>query len=383
MPNAHSNLPASASERWLHCPGSIRLARECPAPAASEYAKEGTLAHSVAEVKLLIATDKTVKASELKKLTKSEFWDGEMDEATDFYRDLVLERLNGAGPDAELMIEQHVDYGPWVPDGWGTSDAVIVAGDTIEVVDLKYGKGIKVDARGNSQMRLYALGAYNIFGDLYDFTRVRMTIVQPRIDHISTDELPIDELLTWAEDVVRPAAKAALSDDGHICAGDWCRWCPAKAICRARAEKNLELAQYDFADPALLSNGEISDILRRVDEFNRWVSDVSEYALTEALAGATFDGFKIVEGRSNRKYKDELAVAEALQKVGFSEAVLYERKLLGITAMEKLVGKKKFTETLKDLIEKPQGKPTLVPESDPREPYHSAASAVADFSESI
>jgi len=381
MPKAHAKLPASASARWIHCPGSVRLSAQCPEPGASEYAKEGTLAHSVAETKLLIATDKTVKASELKKLTKSEYWDGEMDEATDFYRDLILERLNGAGPDAELMIEQRVDYGPWVPEGWGTSDAVIVAGDTIEVVDLKYGKGVKVDAQDNSQMRLYALGAYNIFGDLYDFARVRMTIVQPRIDHISSDEMPIDELLTWAEDVVRPAAAQALSDDGAICAGDWCRWCPAKAICRARAEENLNLAQYDFADPSLLNNDEIADILRRVDEFTRWVADVNEYALTEALNGQHFDGFKVVEGRSNRKYTDELAVSEALQKAGFSEAVLYERKLLGITAMEKLVGKKKFAETLKGLVEKPQGKPTLVPESDPREPLNSAAQAAADFEE--
>ena len=382
MPNAHSNLPASASARWIHCPGSIRLSRECPEPAASDYAREGTLAHALAELKIRLAMDKTVDADELKTITKDPMYDGEMMEATDFYCDLVMERYNAAGPDAELMVEQRVDFSGWVPGGWGTSDAVIIAGDTIEIVDLKYGKGIRVDAKDNSQMRLYALGAYSIFGDLYDFTRVRMTIVQPRLDHISSDEMIIDELLTWAEDVVRPAAKAALSDDGAICAGDWCRWCPAKAICRARAEKNLELAQYDFADPALLTNSEVADILRRVDEFNRWVADVSEYALTEALAGATFDGFKVVEGRSNRKYKDELKAAEALQKVGFSEAVLYERKLLGITAMEKLVGKKKFAETLKDLIEKPQGKPALVPESDPREPYKKA-SAADDFSESF
>lgn len=383
MPKAHSDLPASASGRWLHCPGSIRLSRKCPSPDASLYAQEGTLAHALAELKIKIAMDQTVEADELMRITKDPMYDGEMMEATDLYRDLVMEHYNAAGPDAELMVEQRVDFSNWVPGGWGTSDAVIIAGDTIEIVDLKYGKGIRVDAKENSQMRLYALGAYAIFGDLYDFTRIRMTIIQPRLDHIGMEELTIDELLTWAEDVVRPAAAQALSEDGAISAGDWCRWCPAKAICRARAEANLRLARYDFADPDLLSTPEIADILKRSEELTKWAADVAEYALKEAVAGTHFDGFKVVEGRSNRKYTDELKVAEALQKAGYKEAVIYERKLLGITAMEKLVGKKKFAETLKDLVEKPAGKPTLVPESDPREPLSSTASAVSDFSYSF
>lgn len=372
----HSKRSASASHRWIHCPGSVRLSEQCPAPEGSSYAEEGTLAHAVAELKLKIAMDQPTTAGELKRLTKDPLWDGEMDEATDFYRDIVIEHLQAAD-DSMLMIEQRVDFSEWVPGGFGTSDAVIISDDTIEIIDFKYGKGVRVDAKDNSQMRLYALGAFEIFGDLYDFDKVVMTIVQPRLDHVSTEELTVDELLSWAQDVVVPAAK----DDATICAGDWCRWCPAKAVCRARAEANLALARYDFKDPDLLDESEIGEILKQADELQKWVADVQEHALKQALDGTQYDGWKLVEGRSVRKYADELKVAEALQKVGYKEAVLYERKLLGLTAMEKLVGKKKLTETLGDLIIKPAGKPVLVPASDKREAINTAASAAADFSD--
>lgn len=372
----HSKRSASASHRWIHCPGSVRLSEQCPEPEGSSYAEEGTLAHAVAELKLKIAMDQPTTAGELKRLTKDPLWDGEMDEATDFYRDIVIEHLQAAD-DSMLMIEQRVDFSEWVPGGFGTSDAVIISDDTIEIIDFKYGKGVRVDAKDNSQMRLYALGAFEIFGDLYDFDKVVMTIVQPRLDHVSTEELTVDELLTWAQDVVVPAAK----DDATICAGDWCRWCPAKAVCRARAEANLALARYDFKDPDLLDESEIGEILKQADELQKWVADVQEHALKQALDGTQYDGWKLVEGRSVRKYADELKVAEALQKAGYKEAVLYERKLLGLTAMEKLVGKKKLTETLGDLIIKPAGKPVLVPDSDKREAINTAASAAADFSD--
>lgn len=382
MPDVHSRYPASASHRWIPCPGSIRISEKCKAEdTGSDYAKEGTLAHSIAELKLRIATDRTVKADELKTLTKSEYWDGEMDEATDFYRDLVMEHLNAAGDGAELMIEQRVDFSDWVPGGFGTSDAVIIADDTIEIIDLKYGKGIRVDAKDNSQMRLYALGAFQIFGDLYDFDKVKTTICQPRLDHVSSEELTVTELLDWANNVVEPAAQESESDNPHTAAGDWCRWCPARAVCRTRAEANLELAKYDFQPGPLLEQAEIAEILGKVDELTKWAADIQDYALKQALAGEHYDGWKLVEGRSVRKYTDELKVAEALQKEGFDEAVLYERKLLGITAMEKLVGKKKLAEALKGLIEKPAGKPVLVPQSDKREAINSAAQAAADFSD--
>lgn len=384
MPNVHSRYPASASARWINCPGSIRLSAQCQVEDKdSTYAEEGTIAHEAAEVKLRIATDKTVKASALKAVMKSEYWDGEMDEATDYYRDLVLEHLSAAGPAASLMIEQKVDYSDYAPDGWGTSDAVIINDDTIEVIDLKYGKGVRVDAKGNTQMRCYALGALQIFGDLYAFSKARYTIVQPRLDHVSTEEITVEELLKWGDEVLKPAAELAQKPDAPTHAGEHCRWCPARAICRERAEYNLQLAKYDFAKGDLLSAEEIGDILAKADELAKWVSDIQDYALTQALAGTTYSGWKLVEGRSVRKYADELKVSEALQKIGYKEAMLYERKLLGITAMEKLVGKKKLTETLGDLIIKPEGKPVLVPESDKREAINTAAGAAADFKEEV
>ena len=380
MPDVHAKrYGASTSSRWINCPGSIRLADQCPVPDGSKYAEEGTLAHSVAELKLKIATDRTVDAKELKHLTKDPLWDGEMDEATDFYRDTVIEHLSAAPDDAQLMIEQRVDYSEWAPGGFGTSDAVIVSDEALEIFDLKYGKGIRVDAEGNSQMRLYALGAYQIFGELYDFDTVRMTIIQPRLDHVSTEELDIAALLDWAELYVKTAVEAAESDNPPTSAGDWCRWCPAKAVCRKRADENLKLAQYDFADPDLLTPIEIADVLEKADRLSKWVADVQDYALQQALAGEHFDGWKLVEGRSVRKYTDELKVSEALQKAGFDEALLYERKLLGLTAMEKLVGKKKLAEVCDGLIDKPPGKPVLVPASDRRDELNTTASAVRDF----
>jgi len=382
MPSNHARLSPSAAVRWINCPGSIRLAEQCPPEAGSEYAEEGTAAHALAELKLRaelgeITTRKY--AAELKKARAGQYYCGEMDEATDYYKDAVLERLAASGADAELMVEQHFSLDAWVPEGFGTSDAVLVSDSTIEVIDLKYGKGVRVDAAGNPQLRLYGLGAASLFWDVYDFHTVRMTIIQPRLDHVSTEELPMQELFNWAETVVKPAALEASGDDGHTACGDWCRWCPAKAVCRTRAQKQLELAAYDFRDPDLLSADEIAEILPRIEELTRWASDVQDYALQQAVAGEHYDGWKLVEGRSVRKYADDLKVAEALQAAGYAEAALYERKLYGITAMEKIVGKKKLTEILGDLIIKPAGKPVLVPESDKREAINTAAAAAADF----
>ena len=383
MPKAHAKLSPSAAERWINCPGSIRLSEQCPVPGSSAYADEGTLAHSVGELKILRAAGEiggTEYDNGIKEAVLSEYWSGEMDEATDLYADLVREHLAGLGEDdAELMVEQHFSLEDWIPGGFGTSDAVIIGGDVIEVIDLKYGKGVRVDATGNPQLRLYGLGAAMLFGDIYDLNTVRMTIIQPRLDHISTEEMPLLDLFKWAETVVKPAAQQAAGDDAPTESGDWCRWCPAKAVCRTRAEKQLELAAYDFRKPDLLQADEIGEVLRRADELQKWAADVSAYALEQALAGEHYDGWKLVEGRSVRKYADDLKVAEALQAAGFPEAVLYERKLYGITAMEKIVGKKKLTETLGDLIIKPAGKPVLVPESDKREAI--TDSAKTDFAE--
>ena len=386
MPKQHATLAPSAAERWIHCPGSIKLSDQVPSPESTSYADEGTVAHTIGQLKLEVAAGEVPEkeyGDTLHAIVRSadgQYWCGEMDEATDYYRDQVLERLAAAGDDATLLVEQRYSLEPWVPEGFGTSDAVIIGGSTIEVIDLKYGKGIKVEAKGNPQLRLYGLGAAMLFGDLYDLDTVRMTIIQPRLDHISTEELPLAALYAWAENVVKPAATAAMGENAPTACGDWCRWCPAKAVCRTRAEKQLELAAFEFQRPALLSSEEIADILGRAEALQQWVSDVEAYALQSALDGTTYAGWKLVEGRSVRKYADDLKVAETLKAAGYDEALLYERKLLGLTAMEKLVGKKKLTETLGDLIVKPAGKPVLVPESDKRPPINTTEGARNDFS---
>lgn len=382
MPTKHARLSASSAFRWINCPGSVALSDQCPAPASSSYADEGTLAHAIGELKLRYVNDEISKRqlnAKMKPLLQNEYYCGEMEEATGYYADAVIEALEAAGEDAELMIEQQFSLDRWVPEGFGTSDAVVIGGGVIQVIDLKYGKGIKVDARNNPQLRLYGLGAANLFDSLYDFDTVRMTIIQPRLDHISTEELPLSELLAWAEDDVKPRAQMAMDGTDYTAVGDWCRFCPAKAVCRKRAEYNLSIAKDDFRKPPLLSDEEIGEVLRRADELQHWVKDVGDYALEQALAGKQYDGWKLVEGRSVRKYADDLKVAEALKAAGYDEAMLYERKLYGISAMEKIVGKKRLTETLGDLIIKPAGKPVLVPESDKREAINTAEAAKADF----
>ena len=382
MPTKHARLSASSAFRWINCPGSVALSDQCPTPASSSYADEGTLAHAIGELKLRYVNDEISKRqlnAKMKTLLQSEYYCGEMEEATGYYADAVIEALEAAGEDAELMIEQQFSLSRWVPEGFGTSDAVVIGGGVIQVIDLKYGKGIKVDARNNPQLRLYGLGAANLFDSLYDFDTVRMTIIQPRLDHISTEELPLRELLAWAEDDVKPRAQMAMDGTDYTAVGDWCRFCPAKAICRKRAEYNLSIAKDDFRNPPLLSDEEIGEVLRRADELQHWVKDVGDYALEQALAGKQYDGWKLVEGRSVRKYADDLKVAEALKAAGYDEAMLYERKLYGISAMEKIVGKKRLTEMLGDLIMKPAGKPVLVPESDKREAINTAEAAKADF----
>lgn len=381
----HARLSPSASHRWINCPGSVHLSEQCPPQGGSTYTAEGTEAHALAELKLRKFNEEGTSDFFDKQLEKArsefEYYCGEMDEATDFYFDIVTEKVLEGGPDAELMIEQRFSLDKWVPDSFGSADAVIIAGHTIEVCDLKYGKGVKVDAVGNPQLRLYGLGAAELFGALYDFDTVRVTIIQPRLDHVSTEEISLADLRDWAENWVAPAAKLAMSNTDEVHCGDWCQFCPAKAICRERAEANLELARHDFKKPALLTDEEIGEVLRQADELQKWVADVSAYALEQALAGKQYDGWKLVEGRSIRKYADEIKVADTLKAAGYDEALLYERKLNGITNMEKLVGKKKLTELLGNLLVKPAGKPVLVPESDKREAINTTEAAKTDFAE--
>ena len=363
----HAVLSASSSERWLNCPPSARLC-EAYEDKGSDYAAEGTDAHALAESRLKqalgIPTEDPVES-----LT---WYNAEMEDCAQGYAAYVVELLETAKQtcsDPVVMIEQRVDFSRWVPGGFGTGDCICIAEGLLNIVDLKYGAGIEVSADHNPQMMLYALGALEIFDDIYDIDTVRMTIYQPRKSNISIFEMSKDALLTWADTELTEKARLAYEGQGNFSCGEWCRFCKAKAECRERAIYNLRLAQYDFLNPALLQDEEIADILGRIDALTSWASDVKEYALQQAISGKEWTGWKLVEGRSNRKYTSEADVAAAVESVGLDP---YERKVLGVTAMQKLLGKTRFEELLSPYIEKPQGKPTLVLESDKRPAMNTA-----------
>ena len=277
--------------------------------------------------------------------------------------------------DPQVLVEQRLDFSKWVPEGFGTGDCLIVADDVLHIIDFKYGLGVLVEAEDNPQMMCYSLGALDIYDGIYDITSVKMTIFQPRRENVSTFTIKKEDLLKWADDFLKPTAELAFNGEGEFKAGDHCTFCKAKATCRKRAEYNLELAKYDFEMPASLSETEIAAILPKIDDLTAWAADIKEYALQQALSGTEYPGFKVVEGRANRKYTDEEAVAFVVKDNGYDP---YEKKLLGITAMTSLLGKKKFEELLGALITKPQGKPTLVPASDKRPALNTAKD---DFSE--
>lgn len=378
----HALLSASSASRWMACPPSARLEQNYENK-TSEYAAEGTLAHELGELELrrnLEGMSTRKYNSEIKKIQSNELFTKDMPDYVEIYVNTCMEKLAEAKSktsDALFKIEQRLDFSEWVPEGFGTGDFVIIADGTMEICDLKYGKGVPVSAIDNKQMRLYALGAIAEFGFLYDIQNVRMTIIQPRLDNISTDEVSTDDLLKWAEEVLKPIAELAFKGEGEFSAGDHCTFCRAKAVCKARAEKNMELAQYEFADPNVLNKFDIADILAKADEFIKWAKDVQDFALEQALLGEQYPGFKVVEGRSNRRYTDTEKVAEILLANDYLEEEIYKPKeLQGISNMEKVVGKKKLVELVGDYIEKPQGKPVLVPESDKRPVFNSAA---ADF----
>lgn len=376
---AHAMLSASGASRWMACTPSARLEQQFENK-TSDYAAEGTLAHELGELKLrkeLEGLSTRSFNSKVKKIQENKLYTADMPDYVDMYVETCLERVSEAKattPDALFKIEQRLDFSEWVPEGFGTGDFVIIADGTMEVCDLKYGKGVPVSANNNKQMMLYALGAISEFSFLYDIEKVRMTIIQPRLDNISTFEVTVEDLLKWAEEYVKPKAELAIKGEGEFCAGDHCKFCRAKAVCRARAEKNLELAKYEFEKPTTMDNNDIAYVLSKVDELVNWASDVKEYALEEVLKGEEFEGYKVVEGRSNRKWSSEDDVAKVLMGQGFLENIIYTKKLTGITNMESAIGKKEVQRLLGDYIIKPVGKPTLVPVADKREPYNPAKS---------
>lgn len=367
---SHAKLSASASHRWLACPPSAQLCADLP-DTATDYAKEGTCAHELAEykVKKLLGIDAADPTEHL------EYFDQEMADCTDAYAEYIAEQI-AKYTDPIVMVEQRLDFSRYVPDGFGTGDCVIVADDVLTVCDYKHGKGVAVSAEHNSQMMLYALGALGLFDSLYDITEIRMVIFQPRMDNVSEFSMSVTDLLDWAENTLKPTAALAAKGEGEFCAGDHCRFCKVKATCRKRAEYNLVLAQYDFVPADTLEDAEIEAILEKADALVSWVNDVKEYALSQALSGKIWNGYKLVEGKSNRKYTDEAKVAQAVQDAGFNPYAAPE--ILGITAMTKLLGKKKFNEILGELLYKPIGKPTLVPASDKRKAWNPAEN---DFKE--
>lgn len=360
MPGTHAILSPSSSERWINCPPSAK--ENAGGDTGSSYAQQGSEAHLMAEWKVKKALGHKVRDP----TDELEYFDEEMEECTDAYCEFVMEQVQKAKQscsDPQVLVEQRLDFTRWVAESFGTADCIIVADGTMTVIDFKYGLGVLVDAENNSQMRMYALGALNLFESLYDIQTVRMIIFQPRRDNVSIAEVTKEKLLDWAEEVLIPAAALAAKGDGEYRAGKHCQFCRIKATCRKRAEYNLQMAQYDFAVPDTLADDEISMILDRADTFIGWVNDIKAYALEQAISGKQYPGFKVVEGHSNRRYTDTDAVAAVVTDAGYDP---FERKLMGVTAMTKLLGTKKFNSLLGSLIEKPQGKPTLVPESDKR-----------------
>lgn len=371
-PQKHALLSASSAHRWLHCPPSAKLTAGVT-EAPSEAALQGTAAHALAEHKLRRALKQQSKRP------VSKYEDDEMNTHTDDYVAYVLEQYEQAKQvtsGAVIYIEQHLDFSNVVPGGFGTGDCLIVADGTLHVIDLKYGLGVLVEAEWNPQMMLYAIGALALFDALYDIEQVALTIFQPRRENVSTWTISVTELNKWAEQTLKPAAELAANGEGKFCAGSWCQFCKIASTCRARAEANLELAKFEFAPPAELSPAEVAKVLAKIPELTRWASDVHDYALVQALSGERYEGFKLVAGRSIRKYTDETAVAEAAKDAGYRD--IYKRSLLTITAMEKLMGKKHFSEILGNLVVKPEGKPTLVPVTDKR-PELQVDSAADDF----
>lgn len=370
MPTQHALLSASGAHRWLHCTGSPLLEKDFP-DTTSVYAQEGTLAHELCELKLKKYTTVMTKGTYTRahnKIMKSELWQNEMEGTSEAYLEYVKGIMLACEIAPAVLIEKRVDFSRYVPEGFGTADCLILAGDTLHVIDYKHGKGVVVDADHNPQMMLYALGAMDELSLLYRFKSVHMVIVQPRVNNISEFTMTADELVEWGESVVKPKAEAAMSGKGEFEAGDWCRFCRAKQQCKTRYESNDSLYPQLSAqhDPRLIALEELGEYLKRGKDMAAWLEDMREYALSESLAGADVPGWKAVEGRGSRVFTDTDEAVDTLVKNGIDESVLYERRVLTLAQMEKAVGKKAFGEIVGNLVVKNPGKPTLVEESDKR-----------------
>ena len=349
----------------------------------SVYADEGRLAHAIGELKLrkyFTPMGPRKFTSELKKLQGDPLYQDEMLPNTDAYLEYVQSAAHAYASSPYVTIEKRLDYSHVAPKGFGTGDCIIIGEKLLHVVDFKYGKGVPVDAAKNPQMLLYALGALAEYAILYAIDTVRMTIVQPRLANISCCEISVDELRAWGE-IIKPLAQQAHEGKGEFCSGEWCRFCRAKAQCRARCDTQTALGAFGNMKPPLISNEEVGAILQKARDLAAWVSDLEDYALTAILRGEDITGWKAVEGRSNRQLSDTDMAFEVVKGAGYDEALLYERKPITLTAVEKLLGTAKFMELLNDYVIKPPGKPTLALQIDKREAISNQTTAVEAFAQ--
>lgn len=372
----HAKLSASGAHRWINCPGSVKLESDYP-DTTSEYAKEGTLAHEIAELKLTKWYKKRIGPKKFKsamdKFKANELYQPEMDRYTDDYVDFIKDKVMSYTSDPFLELEERVDFSNIVPEGFGTADCIVIHGKELNVIDLKYGKGVPVSPVGNPQLMLYALGAYNNYSFIYDIKTVTMSIIQPRLGVFESHSITIDELLEFAEKI-KPIALKAYNGSDEFKSGGHCKFCKAKSECKKRAEdmfkvieENKPLVDSENDLGKLLTPEEVGFYLDKVSGVVNWIKDLENMGLVLALNGENVTGFKAVEGKSNRAFKDLENAFSILIENGYDEALLYERKPLTLSKIEKLVGKKEFTDMLKDEIVKPPGKPTLVRETDKRE----------------
>ena len=385
-PGLHAVLSASSSKRWLSCPPSARLEEKLKGifgEKSSPYAAAGTQAHAAAELKLRHSLGELNDFNYNAQREQLGPMDRSYELAVDTYCDEVLSRYYTAqkiDPGAVLLLEQRLDFSPWVPSGFGTGDAVIISDKTLEVMDAKFGSGVRIVAQGNTQARLYGLGAINVFGLLYDFTHVRNTIIQPRVneDPVTEETLTREELEAWGESI-RPAAELAWKGLGEYKPGDHCKFCAARALCAARAAEAMRGFTHGFATPGLIDDADIPGILEVADIAESWIRDVRAYARNQALRGQQWPGWKLVRGRKgNRAWKDEEAVREQLIRAGYTEEQYAVHKLRPPGEIEKELGKQAFSALVAKYVTQAEGALNLVPESDKRIEF---AAADADFSD--
>lgn len=389
MPEKHALLSASSAARWLNCPPSARLCESLP-DTESSYAAEGTLAHSMCEIKLqafVSAVPKRTTTTKLNKIKKNELYSPEMDGYTDAYVDYIKKLALSFPTKAHIAVERTLDYSAYAPEGFGTADCIVIHGEELYVIDFKYGQGVSVSAEHNPQMQLYALGALSVYSMLYPIKNVHLTIIQPRLNNQSEWQLTVDELRAWGESI-KPQAQLAFEGKGEYKSGEHCRFCRIRATCRKRAEDNLVLAQYQFAKPALiakegeptLSDEEIGAILKQASDLESWVKHLKDYALAAVLDGKSIPGWKAVEGRGSRNWTaDTPDIEQRLSALGYDPGFVYERKVMSVAQLEKLVGKNELAQNFADLYEKTKGKPTLAPQSDKRPEFVPGTTAEEDF----